>query len=783
MKMPTCFFCYAWGEELRYAKLEYLRSSIINKSRDRIEVVLDRHTYEDNEDFNELRERIWSYDLVVVFCTPDFKEILLDSNANMNKNREVLKEYRIIIERYQKDANSVFPVILEGTKKTALFDIFSNRNARQFELFNFSYDKKKGGYFIPQGRLQDYSVFVGKLINTTLHNFENKSEEYKTTQEALDKLFGLTDNVKIPNSCLVKPELYEQIQGQRCYFVAGRKGSGKSTFIYNYRDMDRDYFDENYKKLIPLSAEDFQHENAYELLIAKHRKDRGIIDPHSLLILFWQVYFVFHSIIIIRAEIEEHNIREDDNRFGIFDRISRKLMRKIGLKTGKTNYESVTNAKVRKSVFNAAVEVIDDHFQKAINAIGEGELILTSFSGKFALEEILRNVFGDRDIDSFIRALAQCKRKILISLDGFDTHSEDFHNTTEKIATNSEEYRNRNEYEELFFRTLLEVVTQLKGHKIHDKVADALGEFADFCIVLPKDRFDSIIRSDRDSFKKKFGMLSWSAQELMELIYRRLEYLILTIDPAAKINTSLSSTDRMNAAFSFFKGLPTSIAMKVNGNPVSMTLFNYILRSSFWRPRDVISNISKIMAQMVRVKNNDWTSERDCLTEEDIKLSIKANAEKIIEEEFIGEYKNVFRNLPEVLRDLQGLDEQMDVQSFKDILKGIRFDASFSYDMTQVDNKLRVLYQLGVIGLLYSKRIASHQHYLNHICYEFNEGMAPLEDFLKHRMKEEGGITIVFNPIFGRRLMLNYNTKELIGNWSDEYIKANHRNKEIIHGL
>lgn len=261
-------------------------------------------------------------------------------------------------------------------------------------------------------------------------------------------------------------------------------------------------------------------------MIAKHREDKEIIDSYSLLILFWQVYFVLHSIIIIRSDIEDHNIKENDNRFSIFDRISKKLMRKIGLITGKTNYESVINAKVPKSVFNATVEIIDYHFQKAINAIEDGELILTSFSGKFVLQEVIVKVFGDRDTESFIRALAKCKRKILISLDGFDTHSEDFHNSTEKMATNLEEYRNRNEYEELFFRTLLEVVTQLKEHQTHDKVADALGEFADFCIVLPKDRYDSIIRSDRDSFKKKFGMLSWSAQELMELVYRRLEYLI-----------------------------------------------------------------------------------------------------------------------------------------------------------------------------------------------------------------------------------------------------------------
>lgn len=99
-EIADMFLLLCVGEELRYVKLEYLRSSIIDKSRDRIEVILDRHTYEDNEDFNELRARIWSYDLVIVFCTPDFKEILLDPNANSNKNREVLKEYEIIIERY-----------------------------------------------------------------------------------------------------------------------------------------------------------------------------------------------------------------------------------------------------------------------------------------------------------------------------------------------------------------------------------------------------------------------------------------------------------------------------------------------------------------------------------------------------------------------------------------------------------------------------------------------------------------------------------------------------------
>ena len=777
---PICFFCYAWESEERYKTLEVLRSSIIEKSNERVDVILDRHSYEDNEDFDILRERIRSYDLIVLFGTPDFKKIILDSDANLNKNRGVLKEWKIIKDRYQKDKNSVFPVILSGDKESSLLEEFSNRNARRIESFNISYNKKSKCFIVPDGKLPEYNVFISKIINTTVHNSYNRSEEYLTTQEALDNLFGLTDNAKIPNSCLVKPDLYNQIRGQRCYFVAGRKGSGKSTFIYNFREMDREYSDEHYKKIVPLRAEAFQHNYAYESLVLKHKADKSLLDTHLLLSLFWQIYFILHCIIVIRVEIEDHNIKTDDKRYTIFDQVTKKLMHMIGLKTRKQSYESVNDARVPESIFNAAVELVDDHFQSALSEIADGELILTSFAGKFTVKAIIENAFGARNTKEFIRALSKCNRKIMIALDGFDTHSEDFRSKTEHMKTNVEEYNSRREYEQLFFRTLIEVVTKLKSHDTRDDVASAFGEFIDFCIVLPKDRYDIIKENDRDSFKKKFGTLSWSGLELEELTAKRLEYLASTIDPSFTVNQNLNPTERLSVALAFFPGLPTSIEMNVNDNVIRMSLFNYILRASFWRPRDVISNLSIIMAQMVRKSGGHWKSDANSLNEDDIKLSLKTNAEKIINEEFIGEYKHVFRNLNDVLREFQGSNEQMSIQDFMAILKGIRFDAVFDYDLSIPENKLRVLYQLGVIGLLYSKQEAKRQHYMNHVCFEFNEGMAPLEDFFKH---DKAKISIIFNPIFARRLMLQYNTDELIGNWSDDYMKSNHVNKEVIHGM
>ena len=781
MKTPTCFFCYAWGNEERYNKLDFLRKYIEERSNNRIKVILDRHTYKDNEDFNILRDRIRSYDLIVVFFTPDFKKIILDPDANKNKDREVLKEYGIIEERNAEDGNSVFPVIFEGDKKASLLDLFKNRNVRTFESFNLSLNEKKR-FFVPKGRLKLFNAFVGKIINTTLHNNEDKSEEYQTSQEALDKLFGLTDNAAIPYSCLVTQDLYNQIRRQSCFFVAGRKGSGKSTFIHNFREMDRKHFDEHYKKMIPISAEAFQHENAYGILVARRQNDRDVIEPHTLLCLFWQIYFALHCMVIIRAEIEDQVITEDDHRFAIFNRISKKFMKKIGLRTGPKSYDSVTGSDVPRLVFMAAAEMIDRRFDTALDDISEDELLMTSFSGKFTLSGILEKEFSRKDLNEFLSALAQCEKKILIALDGFDTHSEDFRIETSRIS-GSDEHRLRVEYEELFFRSLLEVVTRFKNRNTNDRVGDSFGELVDFCIVLPKDRYDLIGETDRDIIKKNFGTLSWSAQELLELLTKRMEYLITTIEPTAKIDVEADYTVRMNNAFEFFDGLPTAISMDVDGNTITMPLFNYILRSSFWRPRDVISNLSKIMGQMMRLSDGKWHSDHEGLTEEDIKLSIKTNADRIIEKEFIGEYKYVFRNIKDVLNSFQGMDEQVSVKVFRDKIRGIRFDTAFSYDMNSTENKMQVLYQLGVIGLIWNKKIAEHQHYLHHVCFEFNEGMTPFEDFLKYKIQNDNDVLVVFNPLFGRRLMLNYNTKELIGNWDTAYIRKNHINKETIHGI
>ena len=785
MNLPSIFFCYAWETEERFKKLEYLRSEIIRVSQDQVEVILDRHDYKDNADFDELRERIRRYDLVVVFCTPDFKQIIDDKYAIKNKGREVLKEYEIIEERYENNPSSVFPVIFEDNKENSLINLFQNRNARTFKDFSISCNKK-GQCSCPNTTRTEFNLFLGRIIHTAIYNLKTKSEIYETTRIAMDKLFWLTDTTNLPDSCLVKHELYTKILNQECLFVAGRKGSGKSTFINNFRKMDEDYFVENYKQMIPISAEAFQHEEIYETLISKHANERTIITTHDALCLFWQIYFFLHCIVTISAAIEQFDIEPTDKRFETFNKYTKKLKALIGLKKNRRTYGSIFSDSVPKDIFMAAVELIDNRYNSALAKGKEGELIVTSYSSRFNANDIIEDAFGISDTRKFLDAIKLCKKKIIIALDGFDTHSDDFRIVTNSINNDPQERRRRSEYEMMFFRTLIEVATAFRFNKYNDNVSSVIGRYMHFCIVLPKDRCDQIIDSDRDSSKKVFGAMSWSAYELLKMLTQRMEYLITTISNKGIVESNENYFQRMDAALSFFPGIPKTIPMNIDGNVVSMPLFKYLLRSSFWRPRDVISNLSSLLSQVVYVNSdNELVKDPNAkLSVEEVKLAIKDNAKKIIREEFIDEYKYVFRNLDEVLNGFLWCNEQMDVNEFRNIVNSMKFDASYAYDLNNINNKMNILYQLGIIGIRYDKRVQKEMHYLHNICYIFNAGMSPFEDFLKYDFRNESDIQIVFNPIFARELRLKFdNSKELLGDWSDNYIMANHRMKNLIRPL
>ncbi|QUA52172.1 P-loop ATPase, Sll1717 family [Aristaeella lactis] len=792
MPVAKCFFCYAWNKEDeekekdRYGRLEHLCKRIEEESQNRVKVVIDRQDYPDAVDFDKMCRKIKTYDLIVVMCTPDLKVIFDEEEESKgkeikdSKERELRKEYRIIREMYLRNKSSLFPVILEGNIEYSLPNLFGRRNARRYEEFRI-HKSAHDHYVVPTETRREFNRFIKRVIHNTLYNQWNKSPEYKTMQDSFDNLFYLTDRESIPHDCLVRPMVYQSIHSQAAIFVLGRKGSGKSTLIKNLCFMGNDEEDEkeeHFRSYVPFDVEKIDFDTIYALLYQGHLKDRDIVSPHTLLCLFWQLFIIFHCIIVIRKDIDDKTIEQTDKRYKLFDKVSKALLKNIGLKSGR-QYELIDNyPNIHQLLATAAVEVINDRFMTALDDMNENEWIYSSYQSKFALKKIFADLFGltKTEVNNLVLALEEDDKKILVTLDGFDTHSDDFHRVTEMQDHETDEYKNRVDFEVLLFRTLMEVATQIRD-KDGDALTSALGTVTHFCILLPKDRYDQIKMLDRDSFKKKVVSLSWGIRDLLEILVRRLEILAKFQNPSYTVKNSSDPVRRMNLVLEALK-LPTSIGMKTGDNVMKMSLFNYILRSTFWRPRDVISHMSVILASAFKISGENKLEPLSYhLNEDSIKLAIKNNADKIIEKEFYQEYQYTFYNIREVLKSFQGMNEQMNVKDFRDMIQYVQFDTSFVHDMNVTENKMLVLYQLGVIGLYFSKEIADRYHYGNRMCFKFNEGMSPFNDFLRWNIEDEKDARIIFNPLFSRNLGLKYNTKELIGNWSDDYIN----NPTLLH--
>ena len=782
-KKATCFFCYSWDNMDQYKLLSFIKDTIEEETNGDIVVILDKRNYRYNDDFDEKISKIREYDVIVPFFTPEFKSIVM--NASREKQRELVKEYNEIQKRFEENPHSVFPVILTGNRDTAVPDCFYRKNCPNISEWKIKRTKEGKINLYNEDNIL-FEKFVTDLVGQTKYNFYNKSVEYKNALQALKELFWLTDTTELPPDCLVKMDIYSQIISQQYYFVAGRKGSGKSTFINNFKYIDREYFENNYKRMMPINAEDFNYDYVYNELIKKHIVDRDIIPPKDLLKIFWQVYFVLQCIFTIGIELEDGRI-VDINRKRSFRNVVNKLKELLSLKYPSGKYKSLRGDGVSKQLFMLAAAAVDEQYNIAIDR-ANNKSIYASFLGNINAESILEYLFGIDLLEKFLNGLEKCTKKIIIALDGFDTNSEDFRNYTQKkVGKDSEEYNSRQEYETFLFRTLVEVVTQFKRGNFRDSIMATFQEYLDFCIVLPKDRYDQIIEDDRDSAKKRFCSLGWDALDLLELIVRRLEYLIIKIDETAKIVHTLDLFERFERALSFFPAIPKTVMINVEGYNRHFNLFNYLLRFSFWRPRDVISNFACILAYAITIDELDGgisvIKDEKVLDNEIVKLTIKNNARIIIQKELIDEYKNVFRNLDVVLENFMGSDLIIETEEFCNLLSKTRFSASYTYNLDKIDSKLYVLYQLGLIGLYYEESSARSLGYLHHICFSFNAGLQPILDFKKNEDFTNCRAKIIFNPILCERLSLKIDTTELICNWEKEYIIKLHRMKSILYAI
>ena len=637
--MPTCYFTYSWENDIERDKnlnllLSYMRNQIETLSDHSIKVVYDKECFEEGKNFRELEKQIKDSDSILLFFTPDYKNKVENQDNDLDCGAR--REYQMIKERAMSEVDGIIPILLSGTKDSAVTEEFKDIIHWDISKTNHQVYKANGKTILGK----ELELIVKKIVRKAIreanavsyckeHTFISVDEEYRA-------LFLDSDVTPLPKSCLIRTSAHDKVISQNACIVIGRNGSGKSTLLNSIQKYDPKYFRDNYKELKSMDIESLDINFIYTCLIEQTRKEFNLISMPKIIDTFWEIVFVLQGMITLGYDLENLEIDPEDNRYRVFNTMTNKLKKLFGLSTRRKLHTSLKEY----STCHCAVELIANHINdNGMLTYASEETPYTAAYNNVNAYTILCKVFGKTDFDRYCAGIKQCSKKIFFALDGFDTHSEDFRATTTLLfETNYNEYLRRKDFEIKLFRELLVSVSNVRVRTQQPAMQDFFASLH-FCVILPQDRYDEIALHDRDIAKRNYCTLNWDAYDLLEMLVKRLEYYYrMDITENIPLNMRFN-----NIIETQMPSIPTEISVLIDGFERKIPLFNYLLRLSFWRPRDIIKNFAMV------IKLSKDENEISGYSENVLKKFLIRGAKNIIEDEFINEYKNVYLNIKDVL--------------------------------------------------------------------------------------------------------------------------------------
>lgn len=755
----VCYFSYC--QENSTEILSYLKTEIEKKSNGKVQVIFDKKSFLYSEDFIKREKEIVTCDSVVIFFSPEYKKII----DNEECERGVYREYQLIKGKLEKEEDSIVEVLIKGKVKESVTKDFESKIAVDFSNGNVIEKSRNGKIIVNQPYKSVMTNLISTIIRKTSIAKRRKDYDFESKEEKYESLFCDTkSNGKLPKECMYKTNAYTSILSQRCTFIIGRKGSGKTTFfelLEKYEEDGKNKFDDKYKVLKPINADYIDIFQIY-VVLDKYKMDRRLFSWAKMLQLFWNVYIYFCGIYIVC--LEEETCRVVDDRKSVFHKVGNKIKRAF-------NIDSFECENIQETLFTQCVTIFEEFISKNIIDFATARAFEASMVANFTVQNVFRKFLGKSLFKNFQAAVSRCEKRIMVALDGFDTLSEDFRIETnfmlqKENEKDKEEGLRRAEFERIFYRSLVKAVENMK------RSTDSLIKNIHFCIVLPKDRLDQIETADRDISKVNFTDLSWDAIELLEVVVLRLEYIFEVPHKKDKdLWNRLSYIMKM-----YLPAIPEEVVIDINGAIQKVPLFEYLLRISFWRPRDIL----KYFALLYNVNQNMVNPQHNKVDMETIKLSLNNKADDIIKTEFYNEYDKVFLNIGKVLLEFNGKNIILSAKELYEILSKIPFITTFAFDCDKILNKINLLYELGVLGLKVPLNIAKTRGIGSEWCFAFNEGLKPLELLEYNFSPETTEIKFVLNPIFSKKLALKFNTNEVLGVYGKEYLMENHARKMAI---
>jgi energy-coupling factor transporter ATP-binding protein EcfA2 len=776
-KKPLVFVAYS-HTDVEVDILNYIIDKIKENSNNRIDVVTDKQKLRIGDDFVQYMDLIDKADYVLILMTPNYKKKVVE------KQDYVYYEYKKILNRYFSKEQSarnlrddefigsdvanfgLLPILLSGNKEQSIPDELSTLIYEDFVGLHVS--ERDGKYLISR-QIEDkytpkFKNIISKIRTVSLSNEQSFrlswTEYFKLLFQNSKSEWDKQQYHKYLEEIFVKTDVFNKVRQQEAWFIIGRKGSGKSTITDVLPNIDPHY----YLFTVAIYANDISLHTCYNIFTANGKGfDSDSKNIWTLIKAFKACWEAFIYLCIIYKLVQQYEK-------GDFRDVEIHNIRKFK----KVTYE-ILNQK-RTGVEQSDMNTL---FLHAFSSIAEytDQVIKSARPNKFFGADIGRGidarsyryfVIPSKTLDALHDVIARFGKKILVTFDGIDTDFDLFRK--ESIRGKTDDIQDRAIFEvdwlnALMLLVLNQGVVKDESRKLYDQLH--------FCITIPKDRFLEVREIDRDTYRHngKFAPLNWSGIELAILLRKRLEKLIF-----CKSDKVLKPEDRLAQVLSTcFPKLPREISFEFNSRKYSINLFFYVLRHTFWRPRDILFYYTSLLAL---VKECEF--KKTAVTSEQVREVIRLTTKKVVKGEFINEFNVSFGNIEDVLEGFRGKKQTLSYDEIASILNGMDIRlASGSLNEISIADKIEFLYQIGVIGLEIGRDIVDKFYSINKHAFIFNEGSFVLEQIGKDNFLSQ---SFVIHPVFCEYLQINTTEqKDLISQYNWEYLHDKETFRNVLN--
>jgi energy-coupling factor transporter ATP-binding protein EcfA2 len=788
--LPTIFVSYS-DSDIKLATLDYFIGRLkreLAKLNARFRIYSKYRL--DHANDTSLEDTISKCDAVIVLGSPGYRAQINDKFGIAYQEYKLIcgRAYRIKIDQSeyantQQVIFKVIPVIIKGSLKASLPVEFGERQRVEFtetqrvqfietqrvfdlsdirldtlskndSIFTSSKDNKKF-----EARLASIAQIITSTLITNSLPFKKAeadiNERFKTSNDLFGQLFKDTKFSsstveKVPpffDKLFVSTPDFEEVIQQRAYFMIGRKGSGKSTLTGALALNSN----EKYKGYIAVSAESINLNYLYDSMTSQTNADRRYV--LSKYIFFQVAWDGFIALCLTKLIVElmdrdvlgKTQVHHANEIYAFYKTFMTGEMERI-----------VDDLELQTFIFETSFDKAQAFLKSLIDDAPAPNNLATDIrslaQSRFNTNQFLTYLFGFNAHSALINIISGCDKRVLVTVDNFDTK---FDLLRRDARNDGIELKKRNDFE---LEWLHGVMLRILDLKDLNKAKGTPFNSMDFCLTIPKDRFIQIEKEDRDDYRlnNRTKSIQWSGLDLCKILIQRLCYLT-----GSNANSDLPLHKQLDQLIDAnFPNLPLNLHVSYGDKQLEMPLFCYVLRNSFWRPRDVL----KIFEQLLAV-SKIYSGQADKLPFGVIKSIVHDAAYSIIKTDFINEYISTIPTIKFIVNSFTGMSEVLSANAlYEHLLSRDYFFIVLSDDYRvpvrsakdfNFRKQVELLFDIGFLGVAFLPNVSSI--YMNQMSGEFpdhfyfNEGSRAFHRIADNDFKES---MFIIHPMFWDYLTL-----------------------------